>query len=289
MPMSLHTDPHGASPCHLWVIQQRPWVTTNWVLGSPPARKHGPQGSPWRDEPPSCGSGNRGPGSRESCPGALLSLQRIRTPFTPEIRKSSMSWTMVSLLGSLGSLSRTWSQSRGPKMTPTRPSPATARRLRPAPPSCSGRSSHCAEPAGAGPPGALPARPPSRRAGGPCTHMARLRRLLGSREWAGEAPHTFQELDLIHSCLRVVPRALHHFEGHEALAPATPRAAWAAAAGRTRGALVAAPATAGIPAGLEPGGRGGGGAEGALTECPSRARRWRSGPSPACAPRGTAH
>lgn len=42
-----------------------------------------------------------------------LSLQRIRTPLTPEILKSSMSWTMVSLLGSLGSLSRTWSNSQG--------------------------------------------------------------------------------------------------------------------------------------------------------------------------------
>lgn len=113
------------------------------------------------------------------------------------------------------------------------------------------------------------------------------RRLPGNWERVGEAPHTFQELDLIYSCLRVMPRALHHFESHETLAPATPRPVLAAGTRQTHGALaIAAGMPRGrIPAGMEP--RGGGG--GTLTGCPSRARRWRSGPSPAFAPRGTAH
>lgn len=67
-----------------------------------------------------CG-GRRTPACRW-CAGVLSShrhppssafLQRIRTPLTPEILKSSMSWTIVSLLGSLGSLSRTWSKRQG--------------------------------------------------------------------------------------------------------------------------------------------------------------------------------
>lgn len=36
------------------------------------------------------------------------SRSRIRTPLIPEILKSSMSWTMVSLYESEGSLSLTW-------------------------------------------------------------------------------------------------------------------------------------------------------------------------------------
>lgn len=112
------------------------------------------------------------------------------------------------------------------------------------------------------------------------------KQLQGSWELVGEAPHTFQELDLIHSCLCVMPCALHHFQGHETLAPVTPRPELAASPSQTHGDIVVAPTkTRGrIPAGTGPWG-----AKGTLTGCPNRARLWRSGPSPACAPHGTAH
>lgn len=125
-------------------------------------------------------------------------------------------------------------------------------------------------------------RSPSR----PAPTLPGPRQLPGSWESAGEVPHTFQELDLIHSCLCVMPCTLHYFQGHEALAPATPRRKSAASPGQTHGYIVLAPTKArgSIPAGTGPRG-----AKGTLTGCPSRARRWRSGPSPACVPRGTAH
>lgn len=120
-----------------------------------------------------------------------------------------MSWTMVSLLGSLGSLSRTWSKGslNSSKL------PVSGCSLRHPP----GRSR---------PPLPLPGLPwvPP---GGASWSLPR-----GSSAPPGSqraAPHTFQELDLIHRCLGVVPRALHHFQGHEALAPATPSPVSAAA------------------------------------------------------------
>ena len=240
-------------------------------------------------------------------PHCLLSLQRIRTPLTPEILKSSMSWTMVSLLGSLGSLSRTWSKSQGATDGSNLPlascSPGgssgvgaplplqlgPAGRKAAGPPCPLLGSSHSAEPAGACPSGSPAPRPPTPARGAPAGLAPTLPgpgRLLGRWERVGEAPHTFQELDLIHSCLRVMPCALHHFEGHEALAPATPRPVSAASTGQTHGAIAVAST---VPEGRTPAGVGPRGVEGALTGCPSRARRWRSGPSPACAPRGTAH
>lgn len=139
------------------------------------------------------------------------------------------------------------------------------------------------DPLGACPSGAPPhPRNPCR----PAPTWPGPRQLPGSWESAGEAPHTFQELDLIHSCLCVMPCALHHFQGHEALAPATRTLASAASPSQTHGDRVVA---ATKPRGRIPAGAGPWGAKGTLTGCPSTARQWRSGPSPACAPRGTVH
>lgn len=178
---------------------------------------------------------------------------------TPEILKSSMSWTMVSLLGSLGSLSRTWSKSQGATDGCNLPLASCS----PGGPSGVGASlPPQLGPAGrkaAGPPLPAPRVLPLHGASWslplrePCPHprgapaglaptLPGPGRLLGRWERVGEAPHTFQELDLIHSCLRVMPCALHHFEGHEALAPATPRPASAAGTGQTHGAVTVASA-----------------------------------------------
>lgn len=205
---------------------------------------------------------------------------------------------MVSLLGSLGSLSRTWSKSQGATDGSNQPLTSCSQGWQtpsPTPGACwkAGRwpfprwllqflplgQSHL-EPALLG----VPPRPRS-----PCRPAPTLpgpRQLPGSWESVGEAPHTFQELDLIHSCLRVMPSTLHYFQSHEALAPATPRPESAASPGQTHGDNVVAPTK---PKGRIPAGTGPQGAKGTLTGCPSRARRWRSGPSPACAPHGTAH
>lgn len=91
--------------------------------------------------------------------------------------------------------------------------------------------------------------------------------LTGSRELVGEVSHTFQELDLIHSCLRVMPCALHHFQGHKALAPATPETHIGC---QPHANIMVAPTK---PRGRIPAGTGTQGANGTLTGCPSRARR----------------
>lgn len=273
--------------CHLGVTRQCPWITDARPVICWPPHKHNPRSGgavlqtsvTRRDKPPLCRSVNRGPGSWDGGSGhrcrhtALLVLQRIRTPLTPEILKSSMSWTMVSLLGSLGSLSRTWSKA------------TTNERLHPGP----HQQLPAAPPAHLRPrlrlPGLLPQVLPGR-----ASWSLPLWELRPAWEpGAGRvAPHTFQELDLIHGGLRVMPRALHHFQGHEALAPATPSSASAAGPARPVGASWWPQRSPGVGSRLALG-PGGWWAEGALTGYPSRARRWRSGPSPACAPRGTAH
>lgn len=165
---------------------------------------------------------------------------------------------MVSLLGSLGSLSRTCSKSQGATDGFNLPLAGCSPRV--------GSPSSTPCPAVLGPHWKKSLRPAlwvlplglaswslplwaprpslrSRRAGLTPT-LPGPRRLPGSWERVGEAPHTFQELDLIYSCLRVMPRALHHFESHETLAPATPRPVLAAGTRQTHGALAIA---AGMP------------------------------------------
>lgn len=138
---------------------------------------------------------------------------------------------MVSLLGSLGSLSRTWTKNQGAVDGSNLPLTRCSRQQRPplpfqwaagrkaARPSLASSSRSLQKVRASGSP------PLSRSPSRPCTHIARPQaapRELGV-ELVREVPHTFQELDLIHSCLRVMPCALNHFQGHEALAPVTPR------------------------------------------------------------------
>lgn len=257
-----------------------------------------------RHKLPSCRPANGGPSSWEGtsyspcCRGALLSPTRIRTPLTPEILKSSMSCTMVSLLGSLGSLSRTWSKSQGATDGAKLPLTGRSRRRSPLPLwRATGRKATGLSFAGSARLTHLdratwslafwgPRAPRPRNPCRPAPTWPGPGQLPGSWESVGEAPHTFQELDLIHSCLCVMPGALHHFQGHEALAPATRTLASAASPGQTHGHMVVATTK---PRGRIPAGTGRWGAKGTLTGCPSTARQWRSGPSPACAPRGTVH